>query len=683
MKKAIKWISIIAGSLLLLFILAIIIIPKFINVEKFQPRIEAEVIKATGRKFSLGTAPRLTLFPWAGIKLADIRLGNISGMTEENFISVDNIDARVKIMPFLTKRTAQVRFVLNGPHIVLEKGKDGQNSWDFKIPVTDKKVAKTEEKKTDERPASEKQASEQMPVKNFILDEFAITNGTVLYIDHTTKTRKEITDVNLSLEDVTLERPIRIIFSAKLDQQPVFLDGKIGPIGKEPGREDILVDITLKALEQIVLSLNGKIITPMSNPAFDMTIRVEPFSPRNLVAAMGQKFPVKTADKDVLKKVSFDSKIKGNSSLISISDGHLLLDDSTMIFSMTATEFDKPNLVFSFDLDEIDVDRYLPPPEKKKNIEQPDKKEEQAAADADAKPIDYKPLRKVIMDGSLTAGKVKAMGARMENVTLKINAKNGLINIDPFGMTIYGGTIASVVNADVRANTPATKVKLEIDNVQAGPLLRDVIEKDILEGMTKATITLDMKGDDPDRIKRTLNGEGKLTFKDGAVKGIDLAGMVRNLKATFGAGEPGGEKPRTDFGKLNVPFTITKGLFNSKNTTMVSPFIRVLVSGDAHLVKETLDMRVEPKFVGTIKGQGDKTDHSGITVPVLITGTFTEPKFTPDLKGILKQNLGVDIPDSDDLKKELGKTLSGEKSFEKTGKELEKKGDEILKGLFQ
>jgi AsmA protein len=161
-----------------------------------------------------------------------------------------------------------------------------------------------------------------------------------------------------------------------------------------------------------------------------------------------------------------------------------------------------------------------------------------------------------------------------------------------------------------------------------------------------------MIGDDPEKIKQTLNGKGDLLFKDGAIKGIDLAGMVRNVKAAFGLAEKGAERPRTDFSELRAPFTITNGVFDTPGTTMMSPLLRVGAAGKANLVDESLDFRVEPKFVATIKGQGDTMQRAGFVVPVTVTGNFSSPKFRPDLEAMLKQKLETGLPESaDDLKK--------------------------------
>jgi AsmA protein len=101
----------------------------------------------------------------------------------------------------------------------------------------------------------------------------------------------------------------------------------------------------------------------------------------------------------------------------------------------------------------------------------------------------------------------------------------------------------------------------------------------------------------------------------------------------------GGEqqKPKTDFSELNAPFTITKGLVNTTGTTMESPLLRIHATGKANLVDESLDFRVETKLVGSLKGQGDTKQREGITVPILVTGTFGSPSFAPDMKGIAEK----------------------------------------------
>ena len=274
-------------------------------------------------------------------------------------------------------------------------------------------------------------------------------------------------------------------------------------------------------------------------------------------------------------------------------------------------------------------------------------------------------------------GALKAHGAKIQDLYLKVSGKKGLFRLDPLSLKLYQGDVSSKGTFDVRGDTPKSNMALQAKGIQVNPLLKDVLDKDFLEGTAQATLNIALAGDEGERIKRTLNGKGDFLFKDGAIKGIDLAGMVRNAAAAFGLAERGKEKPRTDFSALHAPFTITKGLVDTQKTTLESPLIRVLVKGKADLVKETINFRVEPKFVGTLKGQGDTKQRSGITVPVLVTGSFSSPKFRPDLEGLLKEKLKMGLPESS----ELNKMLKGEGSKEGEAKPLEEKAKGLLKGL--
>jgi len=86
---------------------------------------------------------------------------------------------------------------------------------------------------------------------------------------------------------------------------------------------------------------------------------------------------------------------------------------------------------------------------------------------------------------------------------------------------------------------------------------------------------------------------------------------------------------------------------------------------------------VQPKFVATLKGQGDTNQRRGIMVPVLVRGSFTAPKFRPDLKGLLKQGLEGNLPEPSALKK----LLPGQTEGKEETKGLQEKVKGLLKGL--
>jgi AsmA protein len=640
----------------LLVIAVLLIAPAFIDIRDYKPQLEKKVADATGRPFSVGDDLSLSLFPWAGISFSDLQLGNRPGFSEKELVTVKSFEVRVKLLPLISKDIQVKRFILNEPNITLVKNKNGQVNWAQPDDAKEKSAAE----KTGKASKS-KEAEAGLPIKDLTVGEFSIKNGSIIWIDHTANTRKELTAVNLKLKDVSLERPVTLSFSALLDNQPLSIDGTVGPVGKDFKQATIPLALDINVFKQLALQLKGMVKNPGSKPGVDMAVEIKAFSPRKLMAALGQGFPVATSDPDVLDRMALKANLKGDQKKLMVSDGVLNLDESTLKFSLNASDFSRPNLAFDFNLDRIDADRYLPPKsEQRPAAEKPTQKQA----------VDYKPLRKLILAGRIEIGQLVVNKAKIEDLHLQIKAKNGIFNLDPLKLKMYQGNVSGVGNFNVQTNTPKSSLDLNVENIQAGPLLRDVLEKDILEGATNARINLAMSGDEAPMIKKTLNGNGQVRFTDGAIIGIDLAGMVRNVKTAFGLEQKPAQRPRTDFAELNAPFSIKQGNVHTPQTSLKSPLIRVIAAGDANLVKETLDFRVEPKVVGTIKGQGDTEQRSGLMVPVLVTGTFSKPQFAPDLAGMAKKQLEESI---------LGSGQDGQK-LDKENIEETAKG--LLKGIL-
>ncbi len=664
MKKVLKWGAIIFASLIVVVIAALLIIPMFVDANKYIPELEKFVSKTTNRPFSVADDAKLSLFPWATLAFSDLKLGNPSGFQENEFASIKSFEIRVKLLPLLLSFFKEIeisRFILDQPRIVLVKNKNGNVNWEFSKETT--------QTPKDAKKPMGKPSATTLPIGALTVGDFSLKDGAVLWIDHSTDTRKEVSAINLTLKDAALDRPVQLAFSAQMDKQPLSVEGFVGPLAQGLEGGSVPLDLSVNAFKELSMQLKGNLNNPLASPAANIDLKVVEFSPRKLLAALEQPFPVATADPTALNRVALKAQVNASSKNVSLSSGLLDLDDSKLKFSMNASEFSRPKITFDLNLDEINLDRYLPPqPEKPATAKQPAQK----APTQKAGKTDYTPLRQLIMDGQLNIGKLTVSKAKINDIYLKVSARNGIINLDPLQLKMYQGGAAGKAALNVQQDVPKSNLDLNVNNIQINPLLKDVLQKDILEGATNAKLTLSMIGDDPASIKKSLNGEGTFVFNDGAIKGIDLAGMARNIKTAFG-GEKVTERPKTDFTELAAPFSIKNGVVNTPQTSLKSPLLRIIAAGNADLVNETLDFRVEPKVVSTIKGQGDETQRSGIMVPVLVSGTFAAPKFRPDLKGAATQELEKKVLESKEVKKVLEKEEL---------KPLEEKTKGVLKGIL-
>ena len=97
-------------------------------------------------------------------------------------------------------------------------------------------------------------------------------------------------------------------------------------------------------------------------------------------------------------------------------------------------------------------------------------------------------------------------------------------------------------------------------------------------------------------MKRQLNGTARLELRDGAIKGIDLAGAVRTVKSKFGGKDAEGtasQAEKTDFSELSATFDIKNGVAHNEDLSLKSPFIRVTGEGDVNLGDRTIELRGE------------------------------------------------------------------------------------------
>lgn len=652
MKAILKWAGLVVVCLVVVVIAAFLIIPAFVDVKQFKAPLEKYLSEVSGRPVSVGDDVRLSLFPWAGVSFSDLRLGNSPGFVEKEFAVVKSFEVRIRLMPLLSREVQVDRLIINEPRIFMVKNQDGRVSWDFGSSGPDAKPPAPAAK-------SAPGAMPGLPITSLAVGELSLRNGSVMRIDHGTGSRHEVSGLNILLKDVAMDRPVRISISALVDQKPVSAEGRFGPVGANLGQGTLPLELKVSAFNQMNLQLNGSVENLLVAPRINVSLDVAEFSPRKLLAEIGQSLPP-TADAKALDRLALKAAVKADAKAVALTGAVLSLDDSKLSFAATAAEFSKPNLVFDLNLDHIDIDRYLPP-----------KAPAAAGRPADAKPAtherqtDYGPLRTLVLNGTVKIGKLSVNQARLEDVNLKVTARDGILSLDPFVMNLYQGTASGKSVVNVRGANPVTDLQLTVANLQINPLLKDLAGKDFLEGATHAQVALSMTGDDPARIKQTLNGKGRLDFKDGAIVGVDLAGMVRDVKSGLRGEVPSGPKPRTDFSELVVPFTLQNGVFHTAEAAMKSPLLRLAAAGNADLVKETLDFRVEPKLVSTIKGQGDAKDRSGLGIPILVSGTFASPGFRPDVENLAK----------DQLKQLLGPSDAG-------AAPVKEKASEILKGIL-
>jgi AsmA protein len=175
-----------------------------------------------------------------------------------------------------------------------------------------------------------------------------------------------------------------------------------------------------------------------------------------------------------------------------------------------------------------------------------------------------------------------------------------------------------------------------LEGFDAYPFLQDAANFHSIEG--KGTIALDLSatGASQSAIVSALGGNAKLEFVDGAIRGVNIAKMLRNLSTGIVEGWQGGDAEKTDFASLGGSFKVAQGKATTDDLHFVGPLVRMTGAGTVDLPVKQLKFRVDPRFVASLEGQGGKQDPAGLGVPVMISGPWDRPKIYPDIKGILE-----------------------------------------------
>src|SRR6202022_2175183 len=218
----------------------------------------------------------------------------------------------------------------------------------------------------------------------------------------------------------------------------------------------------------------------------------------------------------------------------------------------------------------------------------------------------------------------------------------------------YGGQVSGQLTVDVSSGNPTYAVSSDLVGVRALPLLRAAADFDKLDGKMQAKIAVRSTGSSQRAIMSNLSGTAFANFQDGAIRGLNVAQMVRSLTSGTLSGWQEGKEQTTDLSQLSASFRIDKGQATSNDLNLVGPLVRMTGAGTIDLPTKSLAFRVEPKLVMTTEGQGRASDPVGLGIPVVIDGPWAEPRIYPDMAGIL------DNPDAAYAKlKDMGKGLFG------------------------
>ncbi|MEE9143832.1 MAG: AsmA-like C-terminal region-containing protein, partial [Candidatus Binatia bacterium] len=343
--------------------------------------------------------------------------------------------------------------------------------------------------------------------------------------------------------------------------------------------------------------------------------------------------------------------------------------------------FDGSNPVAVFkanvDIEQMDLNAYLPPEKKKKAKVRKRATAKKAAQKKPGgwseEPFDLTPLSKAKGDIQVKIASVRYRDLIIQSGRMATTLVGGILKTSIDELKMADGTVSASATLDGSGSGASIDYQVSIAGVKAMPMLKAFAGTDRLSGKVQFEAKGKAKGGNQKEFVSSLNGDGRFKFLDGAIHGINLAASLRKVK-TLGFG--GGEKEKTDFAEISGSFVIKQGVLDNRDFKMLAPLIRLSGEGFVPMPPRTIDYQVEAKLVASLSGQGGGDAMAGLPIPIRLKGPWDKVDYKVDWKSFF----GLAAKDPTRLKN-MPKDLRA--MGEKFGVPLTVPGTEKLGGLLE
>lgn len=595
-----RWIIRIFLTLLVLVVVAVGAV-FLIPAEKIAEIAEAQFEAQTGRTLDISGGVSPTIFPRLGVTLEGVTISNADWAGDDAMVEASGIDVGVGFSALLGGDVVVEAFEIEGPVIRLQRAADGRANWDFLTELGGSA-------EDDDGPSS---------INSVSLPKGTITGGTLIYADAATgvSQKLEFLDATLRLDD--LEGSAQLDMSALTNGQSFAVSTEVNGLTQllDGNVQGVTGSVTIG---DNLVRFDGVagITPPQAKGALELSVKDQ----ATLFGLLGQTAP--------RIPVGLGQQITAEGNLT-------LTPDNQVFFRDAAIGLDQNRLA-----GDVDVALGGSVPTVKARLAgdrldfsamSTDTSEGDGAANAgaggwsDAR-IDASGLAAVNGEFTFKAnavdlGSIQLGATEMKGVLDRARLALDLVNVSAFDGTVSG---QFVVN---NRNGLSVGGDLNASGVAMQTVLNDFAGFDRLVGDAALALKFLGVGETLDQIMKSLQGSGRMDVGAGELLGLDIAGMVRNLDASFV-----GDGSKTVFDDITASFTINDGVLRNEDLNFAAQFLTATGEGSMDLGGQTIEYRLVPVALAS-------AIDNGLSVPVLITGPWSNIKFRPDLKSLLDREL--------------------------------------------
>ncbi len=542
-----------------------------------------------GRTVTLSGDVRPTLWPHLGVRAGALSVANPDWVTEGPLLTAQGLTVRVPWASVLSGEMQIDEITLIAPDITLVRAADGRESWAM--------------------PGAGAGASGGGAMPAFGITAARITQGAVRFVDHATGQSQRITEVELALA-LPHSGPATITGQARVHDTPLSLEASLTN----------LPALLAGEASAGALSLGW----PGGTGRFDGQLGFAPTLEGALSLSATDLGPVAAlfgaAMPDLPRGFGRDRlSLSGQVALTraggaSLRDGRLVLDDTALALALELIPGDERPLIRAT----VSGGRLALPHAARSG-----------GRGWSTAPIDVSGLFAADAEIALALAGLDGAGATLGPVDLRATLTRGRLVVDIARIALHGGALGGQFVVNGRGGL-SVGGDLRLTGAALSPLLAELADYDRLEGTGDARLRFLGSGASMAQIMTSLSGEGDITLGAGAIRGLDLAGMLPTRDAAHqGAGA------RTVFDRVAASFTIAGGVLSNDDLRLEAAWGQAMGAGQVDLGAQRLNYRLTPSVATGTTG-------AGLSLPILITGPWGAPVIRPDLEYLAEQELAVD-----------------------------------------
>lgn len=621
---------------------ALVLSPMLIPASVYKAEIAKAVERATGRAFRIDGAVKLAILPKVAASLEKASLANVDGGKAPAMAEIGRASVGLKLWPLLARKFEITSFVLEDAVIHLEVDQKGNPNWKFE--GADK--AESSESGTKSAKASE-----------VSLGDVRLVNAHVTYDDAKSGATYDLSRIGAKLALPSLDSPLKIDGEATYKEQEVKLALKAGKARAllEGGETSLALD-AMSALLNANFDGAG---TFGAAPSFAGDTKIDSPSVRKLGRWLGRPISGSTG----FGPLSVSGKAKYDDKTLTFANAQLHFDAIDAAGGLTADLSGAlPRLTGHLSSPKLDLRPYTGGSDTATPVA--------AAGSAEAKdtqwsnePIDASALRSFNARITLNADQVLLRNLKIGKSDVVATVDGGILTTDVKELGLYNGTAKGKLTVDGRKTPSSISSDMALSGLDLASFMADAAHSSRFEGIGNFDVDLKGSGHSQKELVENLGGATKIAFKNGAIKGIDIAKIAQIIQGLTGKATPGtqqaseggvGVGESTKFVAMGADFAVASGVMRTSNFQLLNDILSLTGEGSINLVAQTIDFKITP---------GKNQKDGGLRIALKISGPLSHPNITPDASGMLKneleKRLGASSPEE-----LLQQILTGKKSTE-------------------